>query len=185
MRRTWFKALTLAWIAILLIIVVHSGGGWTTSPSIAKGTFTDWCRDLSSLAPEAQHTVQVLLDEARTTDCIQANTTLNARTDLILNGKAIADLRPLSSFTQLKTLDLRNNQIRDLQPLSSLTHLVTLKLRQNAIADVAPLSTLTHLRLLNLRSNQLGDLRSLVALKNLKDEMTPKKGVTSGIILGR
>jgi hypothetical protein len=32
-------------------------------------TFADWCRDRASLSPETKHTVDVMLQEAGTTEC--------------------------------------------------------------------------------------------------------------------
>ncbi|MGL5062784.1 MAG: hypothetical protein ACRC62_22650 [Microcoleus sp.] len=54
----------------------------------ANKTFADWCREKSALSPETRHTVEVLLQKVRTTDC-----------------------KPLESLTNLSLLSLNNNQI--------------------------------------------------------------------------
>ena len=51
----------------------------------------------------------------------------------------IVDLSPLSSLTNLTTIDLRYNQISDISLLSSLTNLMWLDLSGNQISDISPL----------------------------------------------
>ena len=93
---------------------------------------------------ETRQTVDVLLQVAKTPDCLQANQLLSTLTKLDLNSKQLTDLRPLSSFTNLKFFFLSSNQIADLNPLSSLANLTILGLDNNQIAD---------LRLLSIPSN--------------------------------
>ncbi|HLO47337.1 MAG TPA: hypothetical protein VK211_02810 [Kamptonema sp.] len=45
-------------------------------------TFADLCRDRASLSPEAKHTVEVLLQEAGTTECDRAYQKLSSLTQL-------------------------------------------------------------------------------------------------------
>src|SRR6476646_9478784 len=101
--------------------------------AIAPRRFVDWCLDKAKLTSDTRHTVDVLLQEARTQDCQQADNKLSTLTSLDLSNNQIADLQPLSSLTNLTILILSNNQIADLQPLSSLTHLTTLDLSNNQI----------------------------------------------------
>ena len=51
----------------------------------------------------------------------------------------IVDLSPLSSLTNLTTIDLRYNQISESSSLSSLTNLMWLDLSGNQIGDISPL----------------------------------------------
>jgi internalin A len=102
---------------------------------------------------ETLHTINALLQVAKTTDCNQASKLLSALTTLTLFGNQISDLRPLSSLTNLTGLSLDNNQIADLRPLSTLTNLTDLYLDNNSIADLKPLSPLTNLKYLNLSNN--------------------------------
>src|SRR6476620_12305722 len=60
----------------------------TRSPN-SRRTFADWCREKDSLSPEAKHTVEVLLEEARTTECDAADRQLSSLTDLDLGYNQI------------------------------------------------------------------------------------------------
>ena len=81
--------------------------------------------------------------------------------ELNLRDNQISDLRPLSELTNLRRLFLCGNQIRDLSPLSGLTYLEFLSLGDNQISDVSPLVDLTNLEHLNLKNNQISDLTPL------------------------
>ena len=50
----------------------------------SRRTFADWCRDRDSLRPEAKHTVDVLLQQAGTTECNAANQQLSSERVLFL-----------------------------------------------------------------------------------------------------
>ena len=130
-------------------------------------TFADWCLNKTRESVQTQLTVDLLLQEAKTTDCHQASELLSTRTELSLVSNQITDLRPLSTLTNLTTLDLSNNQIADLTPLSNLTKLAYLDLGSNQIADLKPLSTLTSLISLIVFDNQIADLKPLSTLTNL------------------
>jgi len=99
----------------------------TTNPK----TFADWCLNKANLSVETKHTVNAMLQQAKTTDCHQAEKLLSTRTQLSLNNNQITDLKPLSTLTHLSVLFLNDNQITDLKPLSTLTHLTLLSLNDN------------------------------------------------------
>jgi len=80
------------------------------------------------LSPEAKHTVEVLLEEAETTDCDAADGKLSGLTKLDLSDNSISDLQPLQSLTKLTDLDLDDNSISDIKPLASLTNLTGIEL---------------------------------------------------------
>ena len=134
----------------------------------SRRTFADWCREKDSLSPEAKHTVEVLLEEARTTECDAADRTLSSLTELLLGGYQISDIKPLASLTNLTRLWLIKNQISDIKPLASLTNLTELSLSGNQIGDIKPLASLTHLTELGLNNNQIGDIKPLASLTNLE-----------------
>jgi internalin A len=135
----------------------------TTTPR----TFADWCLNKNNLSVETLHTINALLQVAKTTDCNQASKLLSALSELSLSSNQIADLKPLSTLTNLTNLDLDSNQIADLKPLSTLTNLTGLSLNKNRIADLKPLSGLTNLNVLYLDDNQITDLKPLSGLTNL------------------
>src|ERR671932_484680 len=99
-------------------------------------TFADWCRQKDSLSPEAKHTVEVLLEEARTTECDAADRTLSSLTALKLNFNEISDIKPLASLTNLTDLHISFNKISDIKPLESLTNLKWLDLERNQISGI-------------------------------------------------
>ncbi|WP_010247690.1 leucine-rich repeat domain-containing protein [Acetivibrio cellulolyticus] len=88
---------------------------------------------------------------------------------LVLNGKEIEDITPLSNFTELTDLDLSVNHISDLTPLGDLTNLTSLKLCVNEISDLTPLRNLTNLNKLWLHWNSISDLTPLSKLINLTE----------------
>ena len=135
----------------------------TTTPR----TFADWCLNKNKESVETLHTVDALLQEAKTQDCNQADKLLSTRIKLSLNDNQIADLKPLSTLTNLTILSLGSNQITDIKPLSSLTNLTGLWLFNNQIADLLPLSSLTNLTILDLNNNQIANLLPLSSLTNL------------------
>ncbi|MEG3931390.1 leucine-rich repeat protein [Microcoleus sp. B13-B4] len=144
------------------------------SPLVAKRqpgksgqTFADWCRKKADLSLEAKHTVEVLLQKARTTECDEADRELFRLTELDLGANQISDLKPLESLTKLTELHLGANQISDLKPLESLTRLTELGLINNKITDIKPLQSLTNLTGLTLESNQIGDIKPLASLTKL------------------
>src|SRR4028118_2046862 len=98
-------------------------------------TFVDWCREKNSLTSEIKRTVEVLLKEAKTTECDRANQILSTFTELDLTYNLISDIQPLASLTNLTDLDLSDNLISDIQPLTSLTNLTDLDLSDNLITD--------------------------------------------------
>jgi internalin A len=130
-------------------------------------TFADWCLNKANLSRETLHTVDALLQVAKTQDCNQAEKLLLTRTSLSLNRNQIADLRPLSTLTNLSFLNLSRNQIANLRPLSALTNLIVLNLSDNKIANLRPLSILTNLTDLNLGKNQIANIKSLSRLTKL------------------
>jgi Leucine-rich repeat (LRR) protein len=94
----------------------------TTTPK----TFADWCLNQANSSQETLHTIDVILQEAKTKDCHQAEKLLSTFTKLVLRGKQIIDLRPLSTLINLTELYRDNNSIADLRPLSTLPNLTGL-----------------------------------------------------------
>ena len=161
-------AVTCSAIALALCGSGLSADAAETRSGNSRRTFADWCREKDSLSPEAKHTVEVLLEEAMTTECDAADLTLSSSMVLILGGD-ISDIKPLESLTNLTGLYLSSQKISDIEPLASLTNLEGLWLNQNQISDIKPLASLTNLTSLNLSYNQLRDIKLLASLTNLDD----------------
>ena len=82
---------------------------------------------------------------------------------LIRSG--LSDIKGLSSFEELRALDLGENLIEDITALADLGNLSILYLDFNEIADILPLADLNSLTYLNLRNNQISDISSLENLQ--------------------
>jgi len=130
-------------------------------------SFADWCKHKYSLSEEARHTVEVLLKEAGTSDCNEAEKVLSNLTELYLYKNPITDITPLSALTNLTSLSLHYHPIRDITPLSGLTNLTKLSLDSHQITDITPLSGLTNLTELDLTSSEITDITPLSGLTNL------------------
>jgi internalin A len=130
-------------------------------------SFADWCKHKDSLSESARHTVEVLLKQAGTCDCNEANRVLSNLTELHLPSHKITDITPLSGFTNLTRLHLDNNQITDITGLCALINLTSLHLEANSITELTGLCALTNLRRLYLSNNPITDITGLSALTNL------------------
>lgn len=138
-------------------------------PNPAKfSSFADWCLHKKSLSSEAKHTVEMLLDEAYTSNCQEANEILFNTTELDLSNKQISDITPLKYLTNLTWLNLSDNQVSDLTPLQALTNLTFLDLSNNQVSDLTPLQSLTNLNALYLENNLILDITPLQSLDNLR-----------------
>ena len=130
-------------------------------------SFADWCRHKDSLSESTRHTVEVLLKQAGTCDCNEAEQVLSNLTELHLSSHKITDITPVSGFTNLTRLHLENNQITDITGLSALINLTSLHLETNSITDLTGLSPLINLRSLHLSNNPITDITGLSELTNL------------------
>ena len=153
------KSIALACCAILALSANGlSAKAAETRSENSRRTFADWCRQKADLSPEAKRTVELLLEEAKTTECDAADRELSSLTTLDLYSREISDIKPLESLTNLTYLDLNNNRISDIKPLESLTNLISLGLGDNKISDIKPLESLTNLIWLGLSNNQISGL---------------------------
>ncbi|EAW37003.1 leucine-rich repeat domain-containing protein [Lyngbya sp. PCC 8106] len=133
------KRLTSSLLIGLGLALGISNGSLLAQPTAEFKTFVEWCENKAQLAGETQHTIEVLLEQAGTTDCNQANQILSQFTELSLPTNKISDIKPFSSLTQLTSLGLSDNPIHDLSPLSNLTQLTELYLYYNQeISDISP-----------------------------------------------
>lgn len=142
--------------------------------------FADVCLKPNTLQ---QPLVQRLLQEADTTDCLQAEGRLNNKTSLTLKRLTLEDVGPLRGFTQLRTLDLSHNKLTDITALRSLPQLQRLLLRNNDLTQIDALASLKNLTTLDLAYNHVTalnplyqvPLRSLAAYGNPLFNVDPKR----------
>jgi internalin A len=130
-------------------------------------TFAQWCQQRNSVPAATKLTIDLLLTEAGTQDCKQANSKLINLTRLDLSDAKISDLQPLTGLTKLTNLKIAGNEISNLQPLAGLTNLTYLIIGGNKITNVKPLSGLNKLTFLSIGQNQIQDIKPLASLINL------------------
>lgn len=205
------RSITAGWLSILIVggeftgVTTHKNhvlaalsvaataeASATVETAQNFATFGDWCLNRASLTPEARHTVEVLLAQARTQECNQAEAMLAIATRLTFNrtheivdvsplaslphltaltiqDTSLVDIAPLARLTHLNYLDLSGNQITDVTPLARLENLTELDLHDNRLTDVTPLASLTELTRLNLSGNDISDVTPLASLTNLTE----------------
>jgi internalin A len=81
------------------------------SPPQQPKSFAEWCQQKESVPADTRHTVDVLLKEAGTNNCKQADTKFRNLTELALRYNPIIDVKPLAGLTNLTGLNLQINQI--------------------------------------------------------------------------
>jgi len=86
---------------------------------------------------------------------------------LYIGGGAVTDLSPLAGLTNLKSLDLSNNNIANLAPLAGLTSITTLFLNNNRISDLSPLAKMSQMDGLYLDNNRISDVTPLAGMTKL------------------
>ncbi len=162
-----FNPSTVKWLSILLSISV---GTLLTNMGLAETKyqrFSEWCEHKSRISTEAKQTVDLLLEQAKTSDCQQAEKILSEQVHLDLGLRQIRDLSPLASLTHVTSLNLSGNQIIDIQPLAELKNLTFLLLSDNQITDLSPLQNLNYLNSVMVDRNQIQALPPLPNLKQL------------------
>jgi hypothetical protein len=87
----------------------------------------------------------------------------------VFNDDALTsdDLAPLATLPALQIVALFNAPITDVSPLGGLTNLTSLQLSGNQISDISPLSGLTKLTDLGVGNNRVSDVSPLSGLTNL------------------
>ena len=105
-------------------------------------------------------------------------------TKLRLSYNQLTDVTGLEKLTNLKYLELNNNQLTEVpKGLEKLTQLNRLNLLGNRLTDVTGLEKLTQLTWLHLSSNQLTDVKGLEKLTQLEylyltdNQLTNVKGL--------
>jgi internalin A len=107
---------------VAIAIFSSTLGFYTPKVTATPKTFKEWCEQKASLPQETKHTVEALLNVAKTQNCNQANQILTKLIYLDLKKNKISDIKPLSNLTNLTSLDLEENLLISkqcpLQPVS-------------------------------------------------------------------
>lgn len=92
------------------------------------------------------------------------------RIEGLTNQKRLSDISILSEFIKLEELDLSDNFITDFTPLYALTNLRKLDISENdiQIGNIAALANLNKIEHLNLRECNLNDISDIKDLVNIK-----------------
>ena len=149
-------------------ICLFSALSVAAAPSIQKPqSFAQLCIQKKSVPADTRHTIEVLLKEAGTNNCQQADAKLRNLDSLQLTRNQIIDVKPLAGLSNLTDLWLTSNQIVDVKPLAGLSNLTNLYLGNNKIFDVKPLAGLSNLYILALDRNKIVAVKPLAGLRNL------------------
>ena len=105
--------------------------------------------------------------EGRTAICLRGVHFDTGATELNLSGLGLREIQCLSLCTELKSLDLTNNEIYDLSPLMNMQKLEKLKLSGNLVQDLRPLIGLPNLRSLDASCNAVGETSAVGSLPGL------------------
>jgi len=84
------------------------------------------------------------------------------------NIKSMLDVIGLSNLTDLRELELKENDIKKIEGLEALTHLEKLDLWGNEITEIEGLDNLRNLKELNLSFNNIHEIKGLNNLKRLE-----------------
>jgi len=89
------------------------------------------------------------------------------RLRLSCSSTSPVDLRPVSTLTNLRALEIAGAPLTDLSPLNDLHHLEGLSLNENELEDFSSLKQLDKLAALHIYNNQPKDLSSMGPFPNL------------------
>ena len=115
--------------------------------------------------------IRVTADEKEgTEEILYGNSRFRAdATELQLDGKGLREVGALEEFTEVRTLNLSNNEIGDLRPLMRLSKLETLNLAGNEIQDLRPLLGLPMLKKLDVSDNLIVETATVGAISTLEE----------------
>ena len=88
--------------------------------------------------------------------------------EFVAINKGIQDLTGLQFATNLRWMDIRENQISDLSPIASLITLRTLRFDDNTVSDLSPVKGLKELTALEFNRNRVADLSPVAGLTKLE-----------------
>ena len=93
--------------------------------------------------------------------------------ELDARNRDIRDLTGLQFATNVRRLDLWDNQVSDLSPIAGLIGLHVLRFSRNPISDMSPVRGLTDLTRLEMHETPISDLSPIAGLINLEKLVFP------------
>lgn len=124
-----------------------------------------------------RQTVRALIDFVGIENPYQAYQELRAADSIELYGgtrngvrdsRRLTSVRPLASFTNLRSLVLADNRLRDITPLESLINLEFLRIDSNLVEDITPLKSLVNLEFLRIDGNLVEDIAPIMEISRLR-----------------
>ena len=98
--------------------------------------------------------------------------------ELDVRNRDIRDLTGLQFATNLRLLNLDDNQVSDLSPIAGLIGLHKLRFSRNPISDMSPVRGLTNLTRLEMHKTPISDLSPIAGLINLEGLAFPLGNVS-------
>lgn len=96
---------------------------------------------------------------------------------LDLSDNEISDLSPLMNLQTLEQLQISGNQVSDLRPLIGMEKLVRVEAARNAVTETTTIGSMTGLVSLDLSDNPIGDFSGLRKLGNLQTLRLENTGI--------
>ena len=137
-----------------------------------RKSFSDICSETGQTY-EFYKTLSQILNSLEAHNCSEALEMISktGKLDLSASVMTISDLRPIGYLTELRELDLSQNQIIDISPLVNLKKLRILRLQHNLIGDVEMLGQLPNLEEVDLSGNPVYDLGAISTRPGIKLKM--------------
>jgi hypothetical protein len=136
-------------------------------------TFADYCA-LVPRTPDEDETLRLILKDARTNDCAQAEKNIGSSLDL--SEKHLQNVKPISFLLGLRKLYLSDNKIDDVQSLATLKQLEFLDISDNPVSDISAVILLPKVERIKANHTSVYYDDHLVlspSLKHLELESTP------------
>ena len=105
-------------------------------------------------------------------------------TELWISRASVSDASPLSGLSQLRSLNLWENEVSDISPLAGLSKLTELDLKANRISDISPLAGLQKLESISIRNNLIVDVFPLAELPLLRSLVLSYNEIEDVSVLG-
>src|SRR5690554_6610945 len=153
-------------VAVLASAVITGCGGGGTSATITT-------EQKSIYLPFAVNSVQSVdissISDENLANCIKENEITHSGVQvLVCADKDIQSLDGIEQLSNLRVVNLSQNNIRTIQSLAKLKRLFALDISANKLEDLNGIEQLPKLNKLNANNNQLASADSLQELKNLK-----------------
>jgi len=126
---------------------------------------------IGSLFPDQRLAQAIATTLRKTLNCDVTHSQLNSITRLSINSGTprVANLEGMQHLGGLTVFTASFQEISDLAPLSTLTNLMSLNLLGNRVNDITPLRNMTNMRDLNLGGNPIGSISNyLVHMRDLE-----------------